>query len=71
MTQDNPRNEICYCGHLQADHLDHYFATGHGACKECNAIKKGWLKCIQYTWAGWVDQNGKPTDNPDWKEVST
>ena len=57
MIEDNVLHEMCQCGHfggmsIKEDH-DTHFQKGHGACNvsDCN--------CVQFTWVGFHDKNGK------------
>ena len=66
MHEDNILYEVCDCGHfgglsIQEEH-DSRFQKGHGACSECD--------CVQFTWVGFHDKNGKKLSQKEVKRRS-
>ena len=55
MNEDNILHEVCKCGHFGGmstkEEHETNFQKGHGHCLEC--------ECIQFTWVGFHDKNGK------------
>ena len=55
MNEDNVLHEVCKCGHFGGmstkEEHETNFQKGHGRCLEC--------ECIQFTWVGFHDKNGK------------
>lgn len=64
MTLKDPTNEVCKCGHLQADHIvsEESLVKHHGICRYCF--------CKRYTFKSWY-ANGKEVNTfPGDKEIS-
>ena len=66
MNEDNVLHEVCDCGHFggMSEHGEHdsHFQKGHGACNECD--------CVQFTWVGFHDKDGKKLSQKEVKRRS-